>query len=250
MIEFLHFSTALRKNICMGQMSFFSRAETAAMRDRTKARNYDPGRDEFRRQQRIRRDCGLQRRHAEKLRRLHESGAVSRRPSAIAKVQARPERCTSRPMLPGRRPGYAGDAPTSCVAVVSGAAAVRWITIARSGTVGDGSACSHGLLGDGDQDLAVTFRLISILVAIDGSCELSGMGRRPPEGRDLLSILSTVSPERRMHSRRRQYVDHVRGVASNTSNAQTPVWIRTLWARAACHGRRSDPWPSPAVQDW
>jgi hypothetical protein len=110
MIEFLHFSTALRKNICMGQMSFFSRAETAAMRDRTKARNYDPGRDEFRRQQRIRRDCGLQRRHAEKLRRLHESGAVSRRPSAIAKVQARPERCTSRPMHPGPARKRAGPA--------------------------------------------------------------------------------------------------------------------------------------------
>jgi hypothetical protein len=110
MIEFLHFSTGLRKDIRMGQMSFFSRAETAAMRDRTKARNYDPGRHEFRRQQRIRRDCGLQRRHAEKLRRLHESGAVSRRPSAIAKVQARPERCTSRPTHPGPPRKRAGPA--------------------------------------------------------------------------------------------------------------------------------------------
>lgn len=61
----------------MGQLSLFSRAETAALRDRTKARNYDPERDEFRRQHKIRRDWGLKRRHAEKLRRLRESGAVS-----------------------------------------------------------------------------------------------------------------------------------------------------------------------------
>ncbi|WP_430785637.1 hypothetical protein, partial [Actinoplanes sp. G11-F43] len=60
----------------MAQMSLFSRAQTAAMRDWTKARNYDPDRAEFRRQHKIRRDWGLQRRHAEKLRRLRDSGTV------------------------------------------------------------------------------------------------------------------------------------------------------------------------------
>lgn len=57
----------------MSQLSFFSRSETAAMRDRTKSRNYSPSHDEFRREHKRRRDWGLQRRHAEKLRRLHQA---------------------------------------------------------------------------------------------------------------------------------------------------------------------------------
>jgi hypothetical protein len=94
----------------MGQLSLFSRAETAAMRDRTKARNYDPERDEFRRQQRFRRDWGLQRRHAEKLRRLRESGAMSRPPSVRASGQVRPVTCASRPTHRGPAPRQAAPA--------------------------------------------------------------------------------------------------------------------------------------------
>ena len=52
-------------------MSLFDRATTTAMRDRTRSRNYSPERDEFRRDHERRRYWGLQRRHAEKLRRLH-----------------------------------------------------------------------------------------------------------------------------------------------------------------------------------
>jgi hypothetical protein len=43
------------------------------MRDRTASRNYSPERDQFRREHERRRAYGLQRRHAERLRRLHES---------------------------------------------------------------------------------------------------------------------------------------------------------------------------------
>jgi hypothetical protein len=103
----------------MGQLSLFSRAETAAMRDRTKARNYDPERDEFRRQQRFRRDWGLQRRHAEKLRRLRESGAVSRPPSVRASGQVRPVTCASRPTHRG--PASRQAAPAKEVARPSAA---------------------------------------------------------------------------------------------------------------------------------
>ena len=56
----------------MRQLSLFDRATTASMRDRTRSRNYSPERDEFRREHERRRYWGLQRRHAEKLRRLHD----------------------------------------------------------------------------------------------------------------------------------------------------------------------------------
>ncbi len=52
----------------MGQMALFS---VAGLRDRTRARNYSPSRDDFRRDHERRRHFGLQRRHAEKLRRLN-----------------------------------------------------------------------------------------------------------------------------------------------------------------------------------
>ncbi|WP_433606364.1 SDR family NAD(P)-dependent oxidoreductase [Dactylosporangium sp. CA-139114] len=56
----------------MGQMQLFSARELAAMRDRTKAKHWWPGKDEFRKEAQRRRDWGLVRRHAEKLRRIHE----------------------------------------------------------------------------------------------------------------------------------------------------------------------------------
>ena len=53
------------------QIQLFTRPAIAAMRDRTKARNYSPEREEFRRDHARRRRWGLARRHAQKLCRLH-----------------------------------------------------------------------------------------------------------------------------------------------------------------------------------
>src|SRR6185436_16543307 len=49
------------------QLQFFTRPATAAMRDRTKARNHSPAKEEFRREHARRRRWGLARRHAQKL---------------------------------------------------------------------------------------------------------------------------------------------------------------------------------------
>ncbi|SDS24709.1 hypothetical protein SAMN04489716_0347 [Actinoplanes derwentensis] len=57
----------------MSQPALFS---VSGMRDRTKARNYSPSRDEFRRDHEIRRAWGLQRRHTEKLRRIRERDSM------------------------------------------------------------------------------------------------------------------------------------------------------------------------------
>ena len=53
------------------QLSLFTRPATAAMRDRTKTRNYSPEKEEFRRDHARRRRWGLARRHAQKLCRTH-----------------------------------------------------------------------------------------------------------------------------------------------------------------------------------
>ena len=59
----------------MSQPSLFSRSELAEMRDRTKARNYSPERDAFRRDHQRRRDHGKAQRHAARIYRdFHESG--------------------------------------------------------------------------------------------------------------------------------------------------------------------------------
>ncbi|PWK28379.1 hypothetical protein BC793_1494 [Actinoplanes xinjiangensis] len=73
MIDFLHFWSGIGKNSCMGQGSLFSRVEISSMRDRTRSRNYSSAREEFRREHERHRAWGLQRRHAEKLRRLRQS---------------------------------------------------------------------------------------------------------------------------------------------------------------------------------
>jgi hypothetical protein len=73
MVDFLHFRSGIGKNSCMGQGSLFSRVEISSMRDRTRSRNYSSAREEFRREHERHRAWGLQRRHAEKLRRLRQS---------------------------------------------------------------------------------------------------------------------------------------------------------------------------------
>jgi hypothetical protein len=57
----------------MRQLQLFTSKQMAAMRDRTKARNYSPGGEEFRREHKRHRDWGLAQRHAQKLRRLRDS---------------------------------------------------------------------------------------------------------------------------------------------------------------------------------
>ncbi|GAA0448116.1 hypothetical protein GCM10009531_44220 [Actinoplanes capillaceus] len=81
MIIRLHFAIEVRKNSFMRQGSLFSRAHIAEMRDHAKARNHSPEREEFRRAQQRRRAFGLERRHAEKLRRLRRDGAAAPTPT-------------------------------------------------------------------------------------------------------------------------------------------------------------------------
>ena len=58
----------------MSQPSLFSRSELATMRDRTKARNYSPERDAFRRDHQRRRNHGKAQRHAARIYQdFHES---------------------------------------------------------------------------------------------------------------------------------------------------------------------------------
>ncbi|MBB4690632.1 hypothetical protein BKA14_000780 [Actinoplanes abujensis] len=109
MIECLQLAFSMRKNIRMErQLSLFSRSETAAMRDRTAARNYSPSKDKFRREHKRRRDWGLRRRHADKLARIRAERpawpdvyAASKRPSA-RKTPAKLATATSRRPKPSQ----------------------------------------------------------------------------------------------------------------------------------------------------
>jgi hypothetical protein len=64
-----------RDNLFVPQLQLFSRSEVAAMRDRTKARDYSPEREQFRRDHELHRRWGLTQRHARKLCRLHGCSA-------------------------------------------------------------------------------------------------------------------------------------------------------------------------------
>src|SRR4051794_6097918 len=63
----------------MRQLQLFNTTELAAMRDRTKARNYSPERDNFRREHQRHRAWGSTRRHTRKLR--HLQGGSHARPT-------------------------------------------------------------------------------------------------------------------------------------------------------------------------
>src|SRR3954470_5053430 len=67
MIAYWRRLSARRDNLFMRQLQFFTNVELAAMRDRTKARNYSAEGDEFRREHARHRHWGLARRHARKL---------------------------------------------------------------------------------------------------------------------------------------------------------------------------------------
>jgi hypothetical protein len=89
----------------MRQLSLFTPAELAGMRDRTASRDYSPGRDEFRREHQRHRVIGLARRHAERLRRLrsvlHKSTGEHRR--------ARPAASSA----PAPAPAVGADVPSA-----------------------------------------------------------------------------------------------------------------------------------------
>jgi hypothetical protein len=83
----------------MGQASLFSREVLAAMRDRTASRNYSAVGQEFRRAHERHRAWGLQRRHAEKLRRLRQSGSAAATAPADGGVEIHRATPTSTPVV-------------------------------------------------------------------------------------------------------------------------------------------------------
>ena len=87
----------------MGQIGLFTRAEVAAMRDRSRRRNYSVEAEEFRRDHERRREWGVAQRHARKLTRLYGSTA-----DAAAAFQRRADELTC-PSVPAR-----AAVPTLC----------------------------------------------------------------------------------------------------------------------------------------
>ena len=83
--------------IRMRQLQLFTTAELAKMRDRTKARNYSPERDEFRREHERRRAFGLARRHAQRM-----YNSFQRAASACEKDREGPTSRTSEPIASER----------------------------------------------------------------------------------------------------------------------------------------------------
>jgi hypothetical protein len=60
----------------VGQLSFFTRAELAVMRDRTRSRRHSPQKEAFRREHERRRAFGLAQRHSRKLRELRGGDGI------------------------------------------------------------------------------------------------------------------------------------------------------------------------------
>ena len=109
------------------QLSLFTTAQVAVMRDRTASRNYSPQRDEFRRRHEEHRARGLARRHAARLNRIRGATrpaahreAERHAPSAGQRIggEARPLRADAVPRrdeLPARGASGSG-APAPCAA--------------------------------------------------------------------------------------------------------------------------------------
>jgi hypothetical protein len=84
-------SAAFRDTGLVRQLGLFSKAELDSMRDDTKVRHESEETLEFRRLHEIRRDWGLQQRHATKLRRIEQqrmAGAYREALSAAARSRA------------------------------------------------------------------------------------------------------------------------------------------------------------------
>ena len=74
----------------MTHASFFSRAELAEMRDPTKACNYSPTRDAFRRDLERRRDHGKAQRHAQRIYQAFQQSCPDDPPHIPPRPQAPP----------------------------------------------------------------------------------------------------------------------------------------------------------------
>jgi hypothetical protein len=91
------FLAMMRDNFRVAQLSLFSRSQVAAMRDRTKARNYSAAAEEFRREHKRHRDWGLAQRHSRRLRQLRERERGHGRQPADAVEDDRPDPEIGRP---------------------------------------------------------------------------------------------------------------------------------------------------------
>ena len=92
-------------NSGMRQLELFTRAQLTEMRDRTLSRRYSPAAEAFRIEHARHRKWGLARRHAEKLRRLHETSADRRPPHPAARPGPTPQPTTAakpRPLTPAK----------------------------------------------------------------------------------------------------------------------------------------------------
>lgn len=65
----------------MQQLSLFSRAELAEVRDRTRRRNYSPEKEAFRREHQRRRDHGKAQRHAARIYKAFQESCDDRVPT-------------------------------------------------------------------------------------------------------------------------------------------------------------------------
>jgi hypothetical protein len=95
----------------MRQLSMFTSAQIAGMRDRTASRNRSPGREQFRREHERHRAWGLARRHAERLRRLHPPKTCATGPAQRHRTQAS--------SAPQTRPPERLEQPTRAVPVLN-----------------------------------------------------------------------------------------------------------------------------------
>ncbi|GAA0510059.1 hypothetical protein Ade02nite_52860 [Paractinoplanes deccanensis] len=98
----------------MTQLSFFSRAQLAAMRDRTAARNFSPERDAFRRDHKRRRDHGKARRHALRIYQQFQASCPDEPPPIPPRPAPRPPRTRPAALRPPRpRAAPTSDVPHS-----------------------------------------------------------------------------------------------------------------------------------------
>jgi hypothetical protein len=88
----------------MRQLSMFTPAQIAGMRDRTASRNYSPGREQFRHEHERHRAWGLARRHGERLRRLHPPTARASAPAQHNRIQGPSAPRASAPATPAPAP--------------------------------------------------------------------------------------------------------------------------------------------------
>jgi hypothetical protein len=106
----------------MRQLELFSRAQLSVLRDRTRARNYSPEADAFRRAHERHRAWGLRQRHAQKMIRLYGS---------TANAWAEFRRCAEERTLPSAGAGLFPPEQTTVEQVTAAPAAPEPVTVER-----------------------------------------------------------------------------------------------------------------------